>query len=61
MSTNPIDDVLKDCILELIDILKESCTQYSEAAGNDSHEHDLFDTVDMDRFKELENFLREAT
>jgi hypothetical protein len=54
-------DLVKDCMIELIDILKNGCTQYAEADGNDSHEHDLFDSMDMDRLDLLDKIIRSGT
>ena len=53
---NPNERIIS-CVIKLIDVLQNSCTQYAEASGDDSHEHDLFDNVDRVILAEIKNEL----
>lgn len=45
-------------LIELIEILISSFTDYNEHDGVESHAHDLFDRNDTDRLRELIDKIR---
>ena len=56
---DPTGDFNIDCMLNLIAILKNSCTEHQEVTVGESHEHSMFDNVDMEELDTLENIIRD--
>ena len=56
---NPTGDFNSDCMLKLITILKNSCTEHQEVEAGDEHSHPTFDHADIRALDALEQIIRD--